>query len=385
MKIFKLYIPVFVLFVTITGCGKSKKQLSASVDTMSVKEIVIRESDITKKEIGDFLTLDSYIILSNQELFGEVSRIIIDDEQIYLMDHIQRIFCYDMSGNLIYKIDQRGQGPHEYVNANDFGIDRISEKLFIYDDQVRKMLVFNKQTGNYISDFSIRYMRPFNFGITEGIFFFNNDDDRRVVDKKDQKYNLFYSETGKHIDTYFLPHDAIAEYHFEGGGGHPFFYNEEQLLYNKILDSRIYSLKKNQIVPLYDIILPNQLPMKKIEEKMKHIDVVRSSYSYALSSIFISGEIMHFIFSKDGFIQTCYYNLNSDQVLFCGPRVLAESRKNLPFYSLIQGVYNGYFFALISPIEIERRKEIHPDFFSEDLKNVTFDDNHVVAFYKIKE
>jgi hypothetical protein len=30
-------------------------------------------------------------------------------------------------------------------------------------------------------------------------------------------------------------------------------------------------------------------------------------------------------------------------------------------------------------------KETHPDFFSEDLKNITSDDNHVIAFYKIEK
>ncbi|MDH8701866.1 hypothetical protein M2138_001217 [Dysgonomonadaceae bacterium PH5-43] len=302
------------------------------------------------------------------------------------MDHLQRIFCYNMSGDLIYIINQRGQGPQEYVNATDFGVDRFSDKLFVYDDHTRRILVFNKQTGIYISDFSTRHMLPTNFGITDGVFFFNNDDDRRVVDKRKQKYNLFYSETGEQIDNCFLPHDAIAEYHFGGGdGGHPFFYNEGQLLYNKIFDSRIYCLKKNQIIPLFDIILPNQLPIRKIEEKMEHIDVVRSNYSYALSNIFISEGIVHFIFSKDGFIQSCYYDLDSDRVLFCGPRVLAETRKHLPFYSLVQGVYNECFFALISPVEIERRKEIHPGFFTQDLKNITLDDNPVIAFYKINK
>jgi hypothetical protein len=56
------------------------------------------------------------------------------------------------------------------------------------------------------------------------------------------------------------------------------------------------------MIPLYDIILPNPLPMKKIEEKMEHVDVVRSNYSYALSNIFISGEIIHFVFSLEKII-----------------------------------------------------------------------------------
>ena len=385
MKI-KQYIPILLLLVMLQACVNNKKQVLINEEKLSVKEIVINEPDITKNEIGDFLILDSLIILSNQELFGEISRIIIDDELIYIMDNLQRIFCYKLSGDLVFTINRRGQGPQEYVNATDFGIDRNSNKLFIYDDHARKILVLNKKNGDYISDFSTHYMLPSNFGVTEETFFFNNDDNRRVIDKKTQKHNLFYSETGTQIDNYFLPHDAIAEYHFKGEEGHPFFYNEDQLLYNKIFDSRIYSLKKNKMIPLYDIILPNQLPIKKIEEKMEHMDLVSSDYSYALGNIFVNNEIIHFTFSKDGFIQSCYYDLNSDKILFCGPRVLAEPRKNLPFYSLIQGVYNDCFFALVSASEIEQIKENHIVFSQqEELKKIAPEDNPIIVFYKIKQ
>lgn len=366
------------------SCEDSKKHTSASMEDILVKKIVVNESDITKNEIGDFLTLDSCIILSNQELFGEVDRIIIDGGHIYILDNTSRIFCYDMSGNLVYKIDQRGQGPQEYVNAADFGIDRLSDKLYVYDDQRREILIFNKKTGSYISNFSTQYMYPENFAIADGTFFFSNDADYRVMDKGKQSYFLLYSETGKQVDNSFLPHDAVAQYHFGSGDGHPFFYNEDKLLYNKMFDSRVYCLEKNQITPMYDIILPNQLPMKKIEDKMEHLDLIRSDYSYAVSNIFMSGDILHFIFSKDGFVQNCYYDVEAEQILFCGPRALAEPRKLLPFYSLIQGVYDGYFFALISPAEVERCKETHPEFFDEDLKNISADDNPVIAFYKAK-
>lgn len=380
----KLYFSVFICILMMTSCGDTKRHTSTGTEDILVKKIVVNESDITKNEIGDFLILDSCIILSNQELFGEVNRMIIDGGYIYIMDNTSRIFCYDMSGNLVYKIDRRGGGPREYVGVADFGVDMLSDKLYVYDDQTRKMLIFNKQTGSYISDFSTQYMYPKNFAIADGTFFFSNDADYRVIDKENQNYFLLYSEVGKQIDNCFLPHDAVARYHFGSGDGHPFFYNEGKLLYNKMFDSRIYCLEKNQVTPLYDIVLPNQLPMKKIEDKMNHLDVVRSDYSYGVSNIFISGEIIHFIFSKDGFIQSCYYDIDAEQILFCGPRALIEPRELLPFYSLMQGVYNGHFFALISPTEMARRKETHPEFFGEDLKDIGADDNHVIAFYKAK-
>ena len=338
---------------------------------------------MSKEVIGDFLTLDSYVILSNEEPIGEIKRSIIDSAQIYLLDNTHRILCYDMKGNLVFKIDRRGQGPQEYIQINDFGVDLSSNRLFVYDDHLRKMLVFDKQTGSYVSEFSTRFMLPDKFGVVDGGFFFDNADDRRINNDKELKYFLLYSETGNRVDSRFFPHDAIAAYHFGGDLGHPFFYNEDKLLYNKVFSSRVYLLKKDSIAALYDIILPNQLPMRKIEEKIEAWDLLRSDYSYLLGSIFTDGRTIHFTFSKDQLIHTCYYDLDSDTILFCGPKVLTEARKNLLFYSLINGVSDGKFFAFVSPSTIINNKEKHPELFPDDLKNILPEDNAVIAFYKI--
>jgi Zn/Cd-binding protein ZinT len=370
---------LLLLFTTITSCNSEKKNVSA-IEDLPTEIIKINSSDITQELVGNFLRLDSYIILSREEIIGEVQRIIIKSESIYLMDNQDKIFCYNMKGNLIFKIDQQGPGPQEYIHINDFGIDEPSERLFVYDDYSRRMLVFNMKTGIYLSEFSTKYMLPYKFGIVDGTFFFNNADDRRIVDPNKQKCYLLYSENGEETDNYFLPHDAIATYHF---ALHPFYYNEDKLLYNKAFEGRVYLLEKGKVTPLYDIELPNQLPMKQIEAKLEHWDLVRSSYSYDLADIYMSGQIIHFTFSKDGQGNTCYYDLASDKILFCGPKLLDEAKKNLPFYSIIKGVYKGNFYSLVTAFEIEWWKETKSELFPEDLKTISPDDNYVIAFYKV--
>ena len=372
---------LLLLFTIITSCNSRKDNVSVIEDTPS-KIIKINSSDITQETVGDFLMLDSYIVLSKEEVIGEVQRIIIESEFIYLMDDHDKIFCYDMKGNFIFKIDQRGQGPQEYVHINDFGIDRASEKLFVYDDYSRRMLAFNMKTGIYLSEFSTKQMLPDKFGVVDGTFFFNNDDDRRIVDPDKQKFYLLYSENGKETNNYFLPHDAIATFHF---ALNPFYYNDGKLLYNKAFEGKVYLLEKDMVTSLYDVELPNQLPMKRIEEKIEHWDLVRSSYSYYLADIYMSKHIIHFTFNKDGRLNTCYYDLASDKILFCGPKLLDAAKKNLPFYSIIKGVYKGNFYSLIPAFDIEWWKETNPELFPEDLKTISPDDNYVIAFYKVMQ
>jgi hypothetical protein len=373
---------ILIFFITVTTCN-SNKNPQISKEDVAVKTITIHSSDIRDEEIGDFLVLDSYIILSNNELFGEIKRIMMDDNRIYICDATKKIFCFDMSGSLVYVINQQGQGPQEYINIADFGVGRNSEKLYIYDDYSRRMLIFNKDTGKYLSEFSTKFMLPLNFGIIDDAFYFNNDDDRRVVDKETQQFFLLYSKTGKEIDCCFFPHDASAEYHFGSDNGHPFFYNNEKLLYNKWLDCRVYFLEKDCIVPLYDIILPNQLPKKKIEEKMEHWNVVLSDYAYGVDNIFVCDSILHFTFSKDRLLVSCFYDLETDKLLFCGAKGLAQAREKLPFDWLIKGVCRDKFFALVPPDRIIELRKSRPELFPEDLKTIQQEDNCIIAFYKI--
>jgi hypothetical protein len=379
----RLHLFLFGFFVLLLNCGNNKEKGQVGIEDLPQQTITLHFSDMTKEEIGDFLALDSYIIFSNEEVFGEIQRIIIADSNIYILDHTSRIFCYEMTGHLRYKIDKRGQGPQEYLHVEDFGVDQSSNKLFIYDDYQRKLLIFEKNTGIYLSEISTKYMLPEKMAIVDGTFFFSCSDNRKVTNNKEHWFYLYYSESGKKIDEYFMPHDVFAEFHFDLSEGHPFCYSENKLFYNTPFDSRVYLLTQGRIEPLYDIFLPNQLPKKQIEDKMNHMDLVRSDYAYGLSNIFETGQKLCFTFTKDGFFNTCFYDLTSDKVLFCGPRALGVARKSLPFFSLINGVYEGKFYALVSPSEIIEKRETHPEFFSEDLMNISFDDNQVLAFYKI--
>jgi hypothetical protein len=64
---------------------------------------------------------------------------------------------------------------------------------------------------------------------------------------------------------------------------------------------------------------------------------------------------------------------------------LDTAKKNLPFYSIIKGVYKGNFYSLVPAFEMEWWKESNSELFPEDLKTISPDDNYVLAFYKVMQ
>jgi hypothetical protein len=313
---------------------------------------------------------------------GTSRRILVFDEKIYILDDVPKIVCFDMSGKVLFKINNRGPGPKEYVNIKDFGIDMKAKKLVAFDNGKQKLFFYDINNGKYVSDLSVNYMSPTELGIADGVYFFKNIDHSRFEVQKKQLYYLLYSETGTKVDKMFLPHDAVAEYNFDISS---FFYNHNRLLYITPFDETVYALHSGEIVPLYRILIPNRLPLKMIEAKMGHYDVVNSNYAYGIESIFEANQILHFIFSKDGFIVTTFYDLSENKLLYCGMRVLGGARKNLPFYSLIDGVYKDQFFSLVSAFRIQDATALHPEYCPKDLLQIQDEYNGVIAFYSFKK
>lgn len=368
----------FVLGITFSCVRKEKTR--HKVDFSSIKRIDVPDN-VTRDEIQDIIELDSYIPLSNEVLVGRVERTIIHDDRVYILDNEPKIICFNMKGKVVFKIDNRGAGPTEYQNLRDFAIDGNSKRIIAFDNEKRKLSFYDLKTGKYLSSIPTLYMAPTEMGFIDGEFFFKNIDIRFDVQKEHQFY-LLHSESGKQIDTMYLPHDALADFNFDMKS---FFYNEGNLLFVRPFDNIVYALQKAEITPVYEINLPNSLPMKLIEAKMRHIEIPNSGYAYGIDDVHVVGKILHFTYSKDGFIVSTFFDLSTNTFLYNGIRVLANARKNLPIYSLINGVYDGKFFALVSAPSIVEKRTSHPEFFSGELSKITEEDNDVLAFFTIKD
>lgn len=372
-----VYLFTFISFL-LTSCTQ-RNQSESVYDFISVTEISV--PSISKDEVENWLSMDSYIVLSSDYLLNEIERVVIGRDRIYILDDDPKIVCYNMKGKVLFHISNRGMGPGEYQNIKDFGMDWVSERLVAFDNAKRKLYFYNSKTGEFLGESSTSFMAPTEMGIIEDGFFFKNMDVRFDVQKAHQYY-LLYSEDGTKIDDTFLEHDAVADFNFDMDS---FFYNEGSLLFSRPFDNKVYSLTKDSISPIFEIHLPNMLPLKMIKDKIDHFEIPSSGYSYGIGDVYIAEDILHFTFSKDGYLITNFFDLKDNSMLYSGVRVLGDSRKSLPVYSPIGGVYKDKFFSLVSAYSIVDRVKDNPQFFSKELASIKDDDNHVLVFYTIKQ
>lgn len=372
-----------ILCLTSTSC--QEKRPSLYVEDTHVHPVRVEISDTAFTEVNTLLSLDKYVVLSPEVIVGRIQQIIVQNDLIYILDNEPKICCFDFNGNAVFQIASRGVGPLEFSNIVDFAVHPALKQVIMYDSGKRRLTMHDSNTGKYKSETSLKQLAPMKMGMKDGIFFFHNPYNYNYPGSEEYHFSLLYSFTGNKVDGKFFPHDGItSKYLFGGTNEHPFYYNNDVLLYNKLFDAIVYRLESGKIIPAYQIELPNPVPLEKIENQIDPLDLIEGPYSSLLSDIYINDSILYFTFNYKKYLVSVFYDLEKDKTIYCGNRVNNRPTEDMPVYYPIRGVYKDSFVSAVSPATIIEKAEIAPSLFPDDLKKINEQDNPVIMFYKVK-
>lgn len=380
---------IIILLLFFYSCqSKSKKEYGLSqienIATENLQTIAVEVEDFDFEKLGNFLETTSYIQLAAEPLLTSIQEVQIKNEKIYVHDRLSRIICYDMQGNVIYKIDAKGAGPGEYTNVNAFVVNEQNRELVIFDNFRQSLLYYNANNGAYIKMQKLGKLDPTAMASLRGVYYYDNRYHNNYANDTTLYYSLLISKDGTRMGQRYFPHnEAESSYHFTPG--QPFSYNDSVLYYCKAFDSVVYELSPEGLEALYEIELPNPLPFSKIEDKADEWSLMKSEYSIGLEKICRCNDLLYFQFSKDGFLQLGLYDLVQKKQIYCGKRLTDKAGKSVPVFRLIDGVYKGEFWGIITPEAVdyalsEEPNKNYPDIF----RNYNPDtDNPIIAFYKV--
>ena len=80
---------------------------------------------------------------TDESIFHLVGELHYFDGVLYILDNRSRIFAFDASGKFLFKIDDRGQGPEEYLHISDFEIDSQMGKMLVLDPLARNLIKYD--------------------------------------------------------------------------------------------------------------------------------------------------------------------------------------------------------------------------------------------------
>lgn len=153
------------------GCnGKSDQKIADNgnhlqqVDTIRVGDI--RKRLKASEVLGDYKTV---FLKTDSLLIGTISKLIFANGNIYIADRSSdRIFAFDMEGNMLFYISRLGNGPEEYSKLKDFGINTHKGVIEILDTSRRNVVQYDMHSGEFVDakryDFWPRLFSPLSNG-----------------------------------------------------------------------------------------------------------------------------------------------------------------------------------------------------------------------------
>ncbi|WP_455592888.1 6-bladed beta-propeller [Bacteroides sp.] len=388
MKNASYIILVLLLFYSCSARNKKEEQLlqlqSEEIFTGKLQTIPVKVEDQNFEHLGDYLRTASYIQLAPEPLLSAIKEVQIKNGKIYIQDAMARIICYDMKGSVIFKIDAKGSGPGEYVGINAFVVNEKTYELVIYDNLKLSLLFYDSRNGRFIKTEKLAKPNPDAMASMDGIYYYDNQHHNNYPNDSLLHNSLLVSKNGTDIEQRYFPHnEAEAAYQFSPTP-QPFSYNDSTLYYCRNFDNIVYKLTPNGLEALYQIETPNPLPLSKIKEKANEWQLVKSNYSMGLDHIYQCGNLLHFQFIKDGYLQSGLYDLSQKKQIYCGKRLADKKGSSVPVFRLIDGVYKGHFWGVLTPEAIDDAITNEPKDYPEIFRKYNPEtDNPIIAFYEV--
>ncbi len=155
------------MLVLTCGCVKST---NLPVNTADSRKITVEfptdikgEEKILKNAALMSKHLDSCSLIQletrHECLIGEINKILIHKERIYIMDRkvTNSVFIFDLNGKWISTIARIGHGPGEYINISDMFIDPKQETLNLVAYANKKILSFSLDGKELLSEITHSY------------------------------------------------------------------------------------------------------------------------------------------------------------------------------------------------------------------------------------
>lgn len=162
MKINIIYF-LCVLLIAICACNFKSKTHSNEINSLvsgklmyigcdSIIQINTNQIEqITYTDFSQKICNVRYVPLKTSEPIGIIEKIIIYEDKIYVLDaqKAECIFIFDMKGNLLRTLNDKGRGPKEYLGLEDMSIDKVRRELIINDRLMGGLLHFTLE-GDFI-------------------------------------------------------------------------------------------------------------------------------------------------------------------------------------------------------------------------------------------
>ena len=223
----------FFLLVLVSSCRRSS---TINTPNGEYKMIDCQEINGGKFKLSSIASSFSVIPLETNDscLIGGISKLEFYDGKIFVLDkmHSARLYVFDTQGEYKFAIGKRGSGPNEYMQINDFSIDKEKNLIYVLCDK-KKLFTYSlsgQPLGTITLDFFADAME------------YQKNQLHFVCDRLDRG-NLIVTDIKGRILYEDFPNKRMGDNLLMLI--HPFSKQDSILLYRIYLDNKIYEMQSD--------------------------------------------------------------------------------------------------------------------------------------------
>ena len=130
------------IFFCLSCTEKQKNDSAFAPDLLNEAKESVRYSQFV--DSLEYLPLET----SDKCLIGKIKDVYIGKECVFVFDdRMQTVWIFDRKGNYLGEIRKSGNGPGEYVNAQQFEVDEANRQIVLLDIWTNKLLHYDWEGG----------------------------------------------------------------------------------------------------------------------------------------------------------------------------------------------------------------------------------------------
>ena len=387
-----------ILTALIWACGAQPQNDSRALELSDTKIIKITYDTphpiradnariIGMDEMLDRVKSIDYIKLDSSEPIGVIDKMIVTKDKIYILDchTAQQIFVFDKTGNLLFRIKNKGRGPKEYLSVADMQVDTIRNEILVNDALARSYLYFSTDDGTFlrrekgIANCYLACIDSLYINLTGvGQDFNDNENWAIIISDKDSVLFKGFEPTPLQNDDFI-----INSFTYDRNGN---------LLYTPVYSDTVYRFSSVCVVEPEYVICQKKSIWRRHDEKISYQEVkkliLENNYTRYGGKFYDMEKYAYFEIGheEDEYVVpiSCFWNKQTDMVYAWSSKGWSEYPDIGEIIRQPIAVYGDTFFGTCSPqIPEEYRKNLSPKIKSL-LECSKESDNPIVVAYTLK-
>jgi len=387
---------ITALFCAACGTTQLKNSLALELSDVDAIHIMpgtphpIRADNakiISTAELLDMVRQVDYIKLDSSEPIGVIDKMIVTKDKIYILDcyTAQQIFVFDKTGNLLFRIKNKGRGPKEYLSVADMQVDTIRNEILVNDALARSYLYFSTDDGTFlrrekgIANCYLARIDSLYINLTGvGQDFNDNENWAIIISDKDSVLFKGFEPTPLQNDDFI-----INSFTYDRNGN---------LLYTPVYSDTVYRFSSVCVVEPEYVICQEKSVWRRHDEKISYQEVkkliLENNYTRYGGKFYDMEKYAYFEIGReeDEYVVpiSCFWNKQTDMVYAWSSKGWSEYPDIGEIIRQPIAVYGDTFFSTCSPqIPEEYRENLSPKIKSL-LECSKESDNPIVVAYTLK-